>query len=115
MSHILTVHAPLFFPAILCFPCPRALTKYRPPQAVVVVTTKQHVANQCNINWGTVPLLLPPSAHRSIEQVCGRLCHTRIPQAGGAVTNLEPAAFTSLAANLHSICLAVLRDSRHLE
>lgn len=29
------------------------------PQTVVVCTTKEHVANQCNINWGTVPLLLP--------------------------------------------------------
>eukprot|EP00198_Chlamydomonas_reinhardtii_P006402 XP_001695738.1 pyruvate kinase [Chlamydomonas reinhardtii] len=36
----------------------RALAKYRPGQAIVVVTTRTHVARQCNMNYGCVPLLL---------------------------------------------------------
>ncbi|KAG2454740.1 hypothetical protein HYH02_000576 [Chlamydomonas schloesseri] len=36
----------------------RALAKYRPGQAIVVVTTRMHVARQCNINYGCVPMLL---------------------------------------------------------
>ncbi|GIL77051.1 hypothetical protein Vretimale_3233 [Volvox reticuliferus] len=36
----------------------RAVAKYRPPQAVLVVTTRSHVAKQCNLNYGCVPLLL---------------------------------------------------------
>ncbi|GLC60287.1 hypothetical protein PLESTB_001594600 [Pleodorina starrii] len=36
----------------------RAIAKYRPPQAIVVVTTKPHVAKQCNLVYGCVPLLL---------------------------------------------------------
>ena len=28
-------------------------------QPMVVVTTKAHVARQCNLHWSTVPLLLP--------------------------------------------------------
>ncbi|GFR42123.1 hypothetical protein Agub_g2966 [Astrephomene gubernaculifera] len=36
----------------------RAIAKYRPSQAVIVVTTKPHVAKQCNLNYGCVPLLL---------------------------------------------------------
>lgn len=36
----------------------RAVCKYRPHQSVVVATTKLHVAQQANICYGTVPLLL---------------------------------------------------------
>jgi pyruvate kinase len=36
----------------------RAVVKYRPHQSVVVATTKLHVAQQANICYGTVPLLL---------------------------------------------------------
>ncbi|GIL58673.1 hypothetical protein Vafri_13670 [Volvox africanus] len=36
----------------------RAVAKYRPPQAILVVTTRSHVAKQCNLNYGCVPLLL---------------------------------------------------------
>lgn len=36
----------------------RAVAKYRPPQAIVVVTTRSHVAKQCNLSYGCVPLLL---------------------------------------------------------
>lgn len=36
----------------------RALAKYRPSQAIVVATTHKYVAQQCNLNYGTIPLLL---------------------------------------------------------
>eukprot|EP00798_Chlamydomonas_sp_ICE-L_P012267 gene12267-15413_t len=37
----------------------RALAKYRPPQSIVVATTNAKVANQANIYYGAIPLLLP--------------------------------------------------------
>lgn len=36
----------------------RTLAKYRPSQAVVVVTTSKVLARQCNLHWATVPLLV---------------------------------------------------------
>jgi pyruvate kinase len=44
----------------------RAVVKYRPHQSVVVATTKLHVAQQANICYGTVPLLL--SRYGGVEQ-----------------------------------------------
>jgi hypothetical protein len=42
---------------------------------VVVVTTKAHVAQQCNINFGTVPLLLS-STKFNLGQVRDKVSET---------------------------------------
>ncbi|KAG2495346.1 hypothetical protein HYH03_006615 [Edaphochlamys debaryana] len=39
----------------------RAISKYRPSQPIVIVTTKAHVAKQCNVAFGCVPLLVRAS------------------------------------------------------
>lgn len=46
----------------------RAVTKYRPNQVVVVCTTQLHVAKQCNLYYGTMPLLLP-STRMNLGQI----------------------------------------------
>lgn len=51
----------------------RTLTKYRPNQAVVVCTTQPHVANQCNLFYGTVPLLLT-STRFNLGQIRDKVC-----------------------------------------
>ncbi len=50
----------------------------------MVVTTKPHVAKQCNLNYGCVPLCLPGAENMSedkvTEQVGGSmLCHASVP------------------------------------
>ncbi|PNG93949.1 Pyruvate kinase, partial [Tetrabaena socialis] len=47
----------------------RAIAKYRPSQAVVVVTTRKHVARQCNMNYGCVPLLLRQREEHAMEHI----------------------------------------------
>eukprot|EP00798_Chlamydomonas_sp_ICE-L_P001362 gene1362-32725_t len=44
----------------------RAVSKYRPPQSIVVATTNPMVAKQCNVHYGAVPFLIPAESQAPV-------------------------------------------------
>ncbi|PNH03911.1 Pyruvate kinase, partial [Tetrabaena socialis] len=69
----------------------RAVAKYRAGQAVVVVTTSKRVAQQCNINFGCVPLLLQKHRKYTMEHIV-EMPSSSLPEnasEGPSVPNLE--------------------------
>lgn len=70
----------------------RTLAKYRPSQAVVVVTSSKAVARQCNLHWATVPLLMTRT-DCDIKQVVDEVVAFARQQ---QLAEFQPGAWTSL-------------------